>query len=155
MKIERRCMRPYFKFHALYMRYNGAVQENEKRPLYGHFWLLRAMSVIRVLICVVLYAPSDQMIREVVKGGTDAGSPGRAAGALDSEHKKAPQGCRVSGACGAFILFHEISVNDPFFYWITFQRIFLFLCWPFQYTKIITIPDIFLREIAELIFCFL
>ena len=63
-------MRPYFKFHALYMRYNGAVQENEKRPLYGHFWLLRAMSVIRVLICVVLYAPSDQMIREVVKGGT-------------------------------------------------------------------------------------
>ena len=61
-------MRPYFKFHALYMRYNGAVQENEKRPLYGHFGPLRAMSVIRVLICVVLYAPSDQMIRGGCEG---------------------------------------------------------------------------------------
>ena len=32
------------------------------------------------------------MIREVVKGGTDAGSPGRAADALASEHKKSPAG---------------------------------------------------------------
>ena len=62
-------------------------ENTKKRPLYGHFGPLRAMCVIRVLICVVLYAPSDQMIREVVKGGTDAGIPGVAAGALDFEHK--------------------------------------------------------------------
>ena len=50
------------------------------------------MSVIRVLICVVLYAPSDQMIREVMEVGMAAGSPGKAADALDSEHKKNPAG---------------------------------------------------------------
>ena len=53
-------MRPYFKFNALYMRYNGAVQENKKRPLYCHFGPLRAVRAICVLNCVVLDAPSDQ-----------------------------------------------------------------------------------------------
>lgn len=105
-------MMQYFKFHALYMCYNGIVQEHRKRPLYGHFGPLRAMCVICILFCVAGSWPYDQMIREVVEVGMAAGSPGVAAGALDSEHKKTPQGCRVSGACGAlcsYIIFSRIS----------------------------------------------
>ena len=60
MKIERLCIRPYFNFLALCARDNGTVWEHKKRPLYGHFWPLRAIFVIHVLICVVLDAPSDQ-----------------------------------------------------------------------------------------------
>ena len=79
-------MMPYFKFHALYMRYNGAVQEHRKRPLYGHFGPLRAMCVIRILFCVAGRWMHDQ------EGGRGRGIPGVAAGALDSEHKKSPAG---------------------------------------------------------------
>lgn len=91
-------MRPYFKFHALYMRYNGTVQENKKRLLYSHFGPLRAMSVIRILFCAAGSWSYDQERR---KGGADAGIPGVAAGALDSEHKKKPRrAARVPGPAG-------------------------------------------------------
>ena len=90
------------------MRYNGTVHEHKKRPLYGRFWPLRAIFVIYVLICAVLYAPPDQMIRDVVEVGMAAGIPGMAAGALDSEHKKKPRGAAgVPGPAG--LLFYYTS----------------------------------------------
>lgn len=108
MKIERLCVRPYFNFPALCARDNGTVREHKNRPLYGHFWPLRAVFVLYVLICVALYAPSDQMIREVMGVGMAAGIPGVAAGALDSEHKKKPR--RAAGIPGpAGLLFYSTS----------------------------------------------